>query len=75
MSIMDLALNETWLNGKYPDIDAEIDTAHSTVQIGEYYWQGHAAEAVIASIHTIWLKSGDISVQQAIELYEYHYLG
>lgn len=59
--------DQSWLNGSYPNIGAEINTSLSTVSLlnGEYFWQGSEADRVIADIHRIWIKQ-DTTVEQAI---------
>ena len=68
-----IELNETWLEGKYPEINAEINTSLPYVEIGDYFWQGEEANNVITEIHKIWLKN-DCSVQDAINIYSGYYL-
>ena len=68
-----IELNETWLSGKYPEINAEINTSLPYVAIGDYFWQGEEASEVIAEIHQIWV-SNDCSVQDAIIRYSSAYL-
>lgn len=58
-------LNETWIHGKYPSIDAEINTKLPFVFIAGYYWQGDEADEVIKEIHKIW-SDNDMTVEQAI---------
>lgn len=60
--------DQSWLSGKYPDINAEIDTRLPFVEIGDYYWQGWEADKVISEIHQIWLTN-DCTTQEAIEKY------
>lgn len=66
-------LNESWLTGKYPNIEAEINTAYSIVSIGECFWQGHEADGVISEIHKIWIE-GDCTIEKAIERWANIYL-
>ncbi len=58
-------LNTSWLSGKYEDVNAEINVSYSTVAIGDYFWQGAEADAVISDIHDIWVN-GNITVPEAI---------
>jgi hypothetical protein len=60
-----LNLNETWLHGKYPAINAEINTSIPYVAIDDFYCQGDEADNIIADIHKIWTK-GNCTVEQAI---------
>ncbi len=69
----ELELNSSWLHGKYPEINAEINTSLPYVAIDEYFWQGEEADNVINEIHTIWINN-DISVQDAITQYSNYYL-
>lgn len=65
---MTIQLNTSWLHGKYPDINAEINTNIPYVAIGEYFWQGDDAEQIIQEIHLLWTKN-DCTVEDAIEQY------
>jgi hypothetical protein len=58
-------LCSSWLNGKYPAINAEINTRLQYVAIGEYFWQGEEADNVIEEINCIY-NAGDLTVEQAI---------
>lgn len=70
---MELQLNTSWLSGKYPEINAEINTNLPYVSIGGHFWQGEEADSVIDDIFTIW-EANDLTVQQAIQKYETAYL-
>ena len=65
---MTIELNTSWLNGKYPQINAEINVNFEYVAIGDYFWQGDEANNVIDEIHNIW-TDGNMSVEEAIEHY------
>jgi hypothetical protein len=66
-------LSATWLNGKYPEIQAEINTSIGYVAIGEFFAQGDEAEAVIAEINEIY-NTQDVTVPEAIQIWSNIYL-
>lgn len=66
--------DQSWLHGKYPAIEAEINTQLPYVSIGDYFWQGDEADTVISEIHLIWIRDGNISVPDAISRYSNLYL-
>lgn len=63
----------SWLSGKYPAINAEINTLLPYVSIGDYFWQGDEADSVINDINVIY-NAEDITVEQAISKYAGYYL-
>lgn len=70
---MELGLDTSWLHGKYPDINAEINTRLPYVSIDDYFWQGEEADSVIDDIHSIWIND-DLTVEDAIKRYANNYL-
>lgn len=62
----------SWLNGKH-DTDVEINVSYSTVSIGDWFFQGEAADEVIDTINVIY-NSNDVSVLEAVRIYESQYL-
>lgn len=70
---MNYSPDTSWLAGKYPEINAEINTRLPYVAIGDYFWQGQEADEVIEEIHSIWLND-DCTQEQAIQKYSNSYL-
>jgi hypothetical protein len=73
MKTVNFKLNESWLHGKYAEINAEINTSLPFVSIDEYFFQGEEANTVIQEIHNIWIN-GNLTVPEAITQYSNYYL-
>lgn len=70
---MEITLNETWLHGKYPAINSEINTSIPYVAIYDYFAQGDDADKVISEIHQIWIND-NCTVEEAIQKWSSFYL-
>lgn len=68
-----ILLNESWLNGSYPN--GEIDVSYSTVAVTdpEWFFQGWEADQIIKEIHQIWL-AGDCTQEEAFNQWINMYL-
>lgn len=73
ISATSMELNTSWVHGKYPNINAEINTHLPYVSIGDYFFQGDEADNVINAIHAIWTAK-DCTVEAAILEYQSLYL-
>lgn len=62
---MDNFQNESWIAGKHSD-NVEINTAYSTVSIGDFFAQGEDADQIIKEIHNIWMCN-DVTPLEACE--------
>lgn len=71
---MKTELNTTWIAGNYPEINTEINTSFGYVAINDYYWQGEEADEVMEKILQIWDNEGNISVEEAINIFKSYYL-
>ena len=65
-------LDTSWIAGKYPEVDAEINTKLPFVSIGVWFFQGDEAEKVIKEIHAIWVKR-NCTVEDAINRFQTNY--
>lgn len=66
-------LNSSWIAGKYPNINAEINITYSYVSIDDYFVQGYEAEEVINRITELYNMNG-ITPEQSIILFRDMYL-
>lgn len=60
--------DSSWLNGKYPEINAEINTSLPYVAIDDFFVQGDDAELIISDIHKVWINEGG-TIEEAIKSY------
>lgn len=72
--VMNTTPDTSWIAGKYEiqGEKAEINTAYSTVSIGDYFAQGEDADRVIKEIWEIWDRDGEITQDKAIEIWAFN---
>jgi hypothetical protein len=65
--------DQSWLHGKFPAINAEINTKLPYVSFNNFFAQGTDAEIIINEIHNIWINS-DLDIEQSIQKWINAYL-
>lgn len=73
ITMKNTTMNTSWLHGKYPAINAEINTSLPYVSIRDWFFQGEEADNVINEIHQIWVNS-NCTQEEAIKKWDNRYL-